>query len=131
MLHQRAEPAVALTGVEASKAFFAPWLAGSGEDQLWVAHVDDRTHCIHLASYDAGEHGSDFPVGEIVNDAVHFGSAGLIVAHGRAVDQCPGSIDAQAAERLATAADALNITLLDHLIFAGADCTSMRRIGLL
>jgi DNA repair protein RadC len=33
--------------------------------------------------------------------------------------------------RLASAAQALDCAVLDHLVFAGEQCTSLRRMGLL
>jgi DNA repair protein RadC len=36
-----------------------------------------------------------------------------------------------ATRRLASAAEAIDCTILDHLVFAGTECTSFRRVGLL
>ena len=64
--------------------------------------------------------------------AARLGSAGIVLAHNHASgDTRPSGRDARATRRLATVAEALDVTVLDHLIFAGADCTSMRRMGLL
>ena len=132
MLHQRAETPVALAGVEASKAFFAPCFAYAAREQLWVAHVDRQARCIHLASYDGDEQQVDFPVGEIIRDAANLGSAGIVLAHNHpSGDSRPSPSDARSTRKLATVAEALDVTVLDHLIFAGADCASMRRMGLL
>jgi DNA repair protein RadC len=132
MLHQRAETAVALSGVEASKAFFAPCFAEAQREQLWVAHVDRQARCIHLASYDGGEQQVDLPVRDIIRDAAQLGSAGVILAHNHpSGDSRPSPTDARSTRKLATAAEALDVTVLDHLIFAGRECTSMRRMGLL
>ena len=132
MLHQRAKTAVALAGVEASKAFFAPCFADARREQLWVAHVDEQARCIRLASYDGDESQVNLPVREIIRDAAELGSAGVVLAHNHpSGDARPSPSDARATRKLATAAEALDVTVLDHLIFAGADCTSMRRMGLL
>jgi DNA repair protein RadC len=132
MLHQRAETAVALAGVEASKAFFAPCFSGVTREQLWVAHLDHQARCIHLASYQGDEQQVDLPVREIIRDAAQLGSAGVVLAHNHpSGDSRPSPSDTQATRKLATAAEALDVTVLDHLIFAGPDCTSMRRMGLL
>jgi DNA repair protein RadC len=32
---------------------------------------------------------------------------------------------------LATAAEAIDCTLVDHLVFGGSECTSLRRLGYL
>ena len=121
-----------LAGVEARKTFFAPCFANTERERLYVAHVDRQARCIHLASYDGNEQQVDFPVREIVRDAARLGSAGIVLAHNHpSGDTRPSRSDAQATRRLATVAEALDVTVLDHLIFAGQDCTSMRRLGLL
>ena len=64
-----------------------------------------------------------------MRDAAQFGSAGLVVAQNRMGDGLRPHLTGT--RKLASAADALGVTLLDHLIFAGRDCASMRRLGLL
>jgi DNA repair protein RadC len=132
MLHQRPNPASTLAGVEASKAFFQPCLAGAQRDGLWVAHVDDRARCIHLASHELAGEAGGLPVHDIVCDAARFGSAGVVLAH-----QGSGAVGGPLAEHvrgtreLAAAGEVLDLTILDHLVFSGDQCTSMRRSGLL
>ncbi len=129
---QRAESPVALTGVEASRTFFAPCFAQSTSESLWVAHLDDEARCIHLASYDGDADSVDIPVRAIIGDAIRFDSAGIILAHNHPIGQAsPSRSDKVATRALAIAAEAIDLTLLDHLVFAGTDCASFRRMGLL
>ena len=130
---QRAESPVALTGVEASRTFFAPCFANATtEERLWVAHVDNDARCIHLASYDGGEDAVDIPVRSILGDAIRLESAGIVLAHNHPSGQCmPSRSDKVATRALAIAAEAIDLQLLDHLVFAGEDCASFRRMGLL
>jgi DNA repair protein RadC len=46
-------------------------------------------------------------------------------------DARPSESDCRVTRRLAAAAEILDCTILDHLVFAGSDCTSLRRMGLL
>ena len=131
---QRAELPVTLAGVEASRAFFAPCFASAADrETLWVAHLDDQSRCIHLASYGGQKVDCiDFPVREILCDAVLRGSAGVVLAHNHpSGDAAPSASDRQATKRLTLAANAIDLTVVDHLIFAGDDCTSLRRMGVL
>ena len=129
---QRAEHPVALNGVEASRSFFAPCFASDQIERLWVAHVDDKAHCIHLASYDGGVDSVDIPVRSIIGDAIRLDSAGIVLAHNHPSGNVgPSRSDKVATRALAIAAEAIDLTLLDHLVFAGEDCTSFRRLGLL
>lgn len=134
MGYQRAELPVELNGLEAAKAFFAEcFLDGdSDREQLFVAHVDNHARCVHLSRHQGDESGADFPLRQIIADAAMHGSAGIVLAHNHpSGDATPSESDCRATRRLVQAAEALDCTVLDHLIFAGPDCTSLRRIGLL
>lgn len=129
---QRAEYPVALAGVEASRSFFAPCFVNQNTERLWVAHVDEQAQCIHLVSYDGSEDSVDIPVRAIIGDAIRLDSAGVVLAHNHPSGNCaPSRSDKVATRALAIAAEAIDLTLLDHLVFAGEDCASFRRLGLL
>jgi DNA repair protein RadC len=134
MRYQRAELPLKLDGLAAAKAFFAGCFAESGSDResLWVAHVDQQARCIHLSRHDGDATCAAFPLRDIIADAAEHRSAGIVLAHNHpSGDPKPSDSDCRATRRLASAAEALDCTVLDHLIFAGAECTSFRRIGLL
>jgi DNA repair protein RadC len=134
MRYQRAETPLKLDGLAAARSFFAGCMADLDpkRESLLVAHVDDAARCLHLERYDGNENGADFPLRRIIADALTHGSAGLILAHNHpSGDSTPSESDRRVTRRLASAAEALDCTVLDHLVFAGRDCTSFRRIGLL
>jgi DNA repair protein RadC len=134
MRFQRAEPALKLDGLAAAQTFFAGCFADADptRESLWVAHVDDEARCIHLSRHDGDESGGDFPLRTIIADAASHGSAGIVLAHNHpSGNPAPSGSDCRATRRLANAAEAIDCTILDHLVFAGADCTSFRRMGLL
>jgi DNA repair protein RadC len=67
-----------------------------------------------------------------VLNAIQHNSAGVIVAHNHpSGDARPSDSDCKATRRLVLVAEALDLAVLDHLIFAGAECTSLRQLGLL
>jgi len=134
MRYQRAELPLKLDGLAAARDFFAGCFAEEDprRERLWVAHVDDSAHCLHVSSHDGDETGADFPIREIIADAAAHGIAGIVIAHNHpSGDARPSDSDCRAMRRLATAAEALDCTVLDHLVFAGHECTSFRRMGLL
>lgn len=134
MRYQRAEPSLKLDGLAVARTFFAGCLAEGDpqREQLWVAHVDDEANCLHVSRHDGDESGGSFPLREIIADAVSHGSAGIVIAHNHpSGDARPSDSDCRSTRRLAIAAEALDCAILDHLIFAGADCTSLRRLGYL
>lgn len=100
---------------------------------MMVAHVDQQARCIGLAEY-RGEAGhADLPLREILGEAIKLGSAGLVLAHNHpSGDTTPSRADCAVTRRLATAGEAMDLTILDHLIFGqDGNCCSMRRMGLL
>jgi DNA repair protein RadC len=134
MRYQRAELPLKLDGLAAARDFFAGCLADGDptRENLWVAHVDEEAHCLHVSRHLGDESEADFPLREIILDAAHHRSAGIVLAHNHpSGDPRPSDSDCRATRRLAAAADALDCTVLDHLVFAGTECSSLRRLGYL
>ena len=134
MRYQRAETPLNLNGLADARSFFAGCMtdADPTRESLWVAHVDEEARCVHLSRHDGDETGAHFPLRQIIADAAVHGSAGIVLAHNHpSGDPTPSDSDCRATRRLASAAEALDCTILDHLVFAGTDCASFRRLGLL
>jgi DNA repair protein RadC len=130
---QRAESPSILAGYEAGRSFFAPCFAAAPTlERLWVAHVDDEARCIHLASYDSSLDADDLPIRDILGDAIRLDSAGIVLAHNHPGGDCaPSTTDRAATTALGVAAEAIELTVLDHLVFGDEGCASFRRMGLL
>jgi DNA repair protein RadC len=134
MRYQRAELPLKLDGLAATRRFFAGCMADAdpAHESLWVAHVDAEARCVHLERYPGDKNGAVFPLRAIIADAAELGSAGILLAHNHpSGDPRPSDSDCRATRRLASAAEALDCAVLDHLVFAGTECTSFRRMGLL
>jgi len=134
MRYQRAESPALLNGHEAARRFFASCFKAEdrSREQLLVAHVDSAARCIHVEQYDGESASVGMPVRQIVADAAKLGSAGVVLAHNHpSGDSKPSDADYRATRKLARAGEAIDLAILDHLIFAGRDCSSMRRMGLL
>ena len=134
MRYQRAELPLKLDGLASAKAFFSGCIADSDPalESLWVAHLDDEARCLHLTRHAGDESGTDFPLRSIIADAAVHGTAGLVLAHNHpSGDPTPSDGDRRATRRLACAAEALDCTVVDHLVFGDGKCTSFRQLGLL
>jgi len=134
MRHQRAELPLKLDGLAAAREFFAGCFAeeDARRETLWVAHVDDQARCLHVSCHHGDESGTSFPIREIIADAAIRGSAGILLAHNHpSGDARPSDSDFRATRRLATAAEALDCAVIDHLVFGGGGYTSLRRLGYL
>ncbi|ODU22171.1 MAG: hypothetical protein ABS87_03495 [Sphingomonas sp. SCN 67-18] len=114
-------------------ALFSPGLARAPREMLWVAHLDDEHGLIGLRfRYSASRCAVDFPVRAIVEDAMALGSRGLVLAHNHpGGDASPSAADLEATRVLATVARPIGLSLYDHLVFAGAQCVSLREAGYL
>jgi len=131
---QRAEYPALLTGHGSACRFFAPYfdIDDPLSEQLWVAHVDGANRCIHVERHKGGPASVGIPVRMIVAEAARRGSAGILLAHNHpSGDPRPSDADHRATRKLARALEAIDLSLLDHLIFADGQCSSMRRLGLL
>ncbi len=134
MRYQRTEFPLKLDGFGSARGFFAGCFADSDplRESLWVAHVDDQARCLHLTRHEGDEAGANFPLRSIIADAAAHCSAGIVLAHNHpSGDATPSAEDCRATRRLASAAEALDCAILDHLVFAGTECTSLRGMGLL
>ena len=134
MRYQRAELPLKLDGLAAAREFFAGCMADTdpARESLWVAHIDEQARCLHVSRHEGDKTGAEFPLREIILDAARHGSAGIILAHNHpSGDARPSDSDCRATRRLAAAAEALDCTIVDHLVFAGSDCSSFRRLGYL
>ena len=134
MRYQRVETPVVLNGLTSARAFFETCLneADPSQENLWVAHLDDEAHCVHLSRHEGDACGVEFPLRTIIIDAARHGTAAILLAHNHpSGNPRPSESDLRATRRLATAADAMGCRLLDHLVFAGPECRSMRRLGFL
>lgn len=134
MRYQRAERPLKLDGLTAAQSFFRDCIANADprRENLWVAHIDAQANCLHFSRHQGESSGAEFPIGTIIADAALHGSAGIILAHNHpSGDPAPSASDCRATRRLATAAEALDCTIVDHLVFAGDQCSSFRERGLL
>lgn len=134
MRFQLAEKPAILNGQEAARRFFSAGFHPGNDhlERLWVAHVDTAARCLHVECYEGQPDSVDLPVRDIIIDAARLGSAGIILAHNHpGGDDRPSRADCCAMRKLARVGEAIDLTILDHLIFAGERCSSMRRMGLL
>jgi DNA repair protein RadC len=134
MRHHPPELPLKLDGLAAARKFFSGCVADSDpkRESLWVAHVDDELRCLHLTRHEGDETGALFPLRTIIADAAQHGSTGIVLAHNHpSGDARPSDLDFRCTRRLATAAEALDCAVLDHLVFGGDECTSFRKMGLL
>jgi len=126
------QPPVVRTAEDAAR-LFAPLFADLRREKLLVAHLDTDSRL--LALVEAGDGAAsrvELPLRAIIADALRLGSAGIILAHCHpSGDPEPSEADRASTARLSQVAAWLEISLHDHLIFAGEEWRSFRAMGLL
>lgn len=113
-------------------ALFAPYFRSLREERLATAYFDMSGGLIdlHLVHGDAAS--ISFPLRRIVQSALAADAAAVMLAHNHpSGDTRPSLADREMTRKLAAALRALDIRLLDHLIFAGDGTESFRALGLL
>ncbi|MGI8931618.1 MAG: JAB domain-containing protein [Sphingomicrobium sp.] len=135
MRYQRVESPALLNGHEAARRFFASCFGSEdgATERLLVAHLDRTAQCIHLDQFEGEAAWVGLPVRSILADAARLGSVGVVLAHNHpSGDAQPSKADCRATRALSQAGEVIDLTVLDHLIFAGdGQCRSMRQMGLL
>ena len=134
MRYQRAEHPLKIDDLAAARTFFGGCVAeaDSTRESLWVAHLDADSYCMRLTRHPGDEFGLEFPLASIIADAATHGTKAIVLAHNHpSGDPTPSQADCRATRRLASAAEALDCAVADHLVFGGSQCTSFRQQGLL
>ncbi|RZF64303.1 DNA repair protein [Sphingomonas populi] len=97
------------------------------------AYVDPEWRLLGVRTRPSNEpHTVEVPIRIIVADALTFDAAGVVMAHNHpSGDPTPSEGDRALTRRLARALDGVGVRLIDHLVLAGRETASFRRIGLL
>ncbi|QIK79348.1 hypothetical protein G7077_10985 [Sphingomonas piscis] len=134
MQHQRAELPARITGSAEAESFFTSCFSDCDPtvENLFVAHLDSQARCLHLSRHIGDACSTDFPLRTIVATAASLGTAGLVLAHNHpSGDSRPSLSDFRATKKLCAVAEALDCFVLDHLVFGGGQCSSMRQLGVI
>ena len=71
------------------------------------------------------------PIRTVAVDALAFGAHGVIIAHNHpSGDAAPSARDVAFTRALAAGLRTLEVVLLDHLVIAGDELTSLRAMGI-
>jgi len=119
-----------LGSLSATRPFFEECFATVDlrRETLWVAHLDEEANCLYLAKYQGDETSAPCPTEEILADAIEHGTCGLVLAHNHPGGRSyPSMHDLRMTQSLAVRASSIQCTVVDHLIFAGAECNSFRQ----
>jgi DNA repair protein RadC len=105
---------------------------GQSAETIIVLHLDSVGRLLGRSEHPGDLDGADLPLRPILAEALRLDARGMIVAHNHpSGNATPSTEDIEVTRILAETSRRLEIRVIDHLIFAGEDCTSFRALGLL
>ncbi len=130
LLHDREKPAV-VTSPEDAFALLASELLGAESEELWGLYLDVRHRPLARVALTRGTRTQTIvDPSAVFRKALQVGAHAVIVAHNHpSGDATPSLEDFTATTRLVELGQLLGITVLDHLVIAGAKFTSLRTHG--
>jgi len=124
--------AMLIATAEDAAALLQPFVEGP-DGHVAVLHLDgaQRVIAVTPAPRDEAEAG-ELPVAAILRAALRLGADGIVVGYARADgDLEPSESERESTRRLAEAAAAMGVRLMDQLLFGSGACRSYRALGLL
>ncbi len=120
-----------LTTVDACGAYLAPFFIGRRNETVFLLCLDAK--CKVLCCKEIGEgsvNSAGVPIRRIVETALAANASTVVLAHNHPSGLAlPSNEDIQTTQRLAVALDAVEITLIDHIIVADDDFVSLAQSG--
>lgn len=128
--HKFESAAVVLAGAKAVQEFLDLVFSERNQELMVVAFCDDQLRLLQSLSFPGSKASVQVSIPDIFRCAVEYSA--LLVAHNHpSGDPRPSEADTTLTGRLVRAAEALDVMLLDHLIFAQDRMFSFRQAGLL
>ena len=121
-----------LYGLKESVALFSEQFRDADHEVLWIAHVSSDLRFLKLVDYHGDQSCVIAPVREIITDVLESKSDAIVLAHNHlSGDPRPSPDDILFTSKLCSISKEMDFTVLDHIIFAGRQWSSMRQLGLM
>ena len=116
-----------------AQALLMPRFLGRNEEMVFALLLDAKGKCLALEAIHQGSvNASEVSVRKIAALAIGANAAGVILAHNHPGGvSTPSREDVLTTQHIQSTLAAMEIQLVDHLVFADRDFTSMRQSGLL
>lgn len=118
---------------DAVVSWASPRLGPLGYEEFWVIGLDGRNGLTTLRCIArGGQHGCALTARDVLRPALVDGASAIVVVHNHpSGDAAPSTEDIQMTRALAAACDVVSMPLLDHVIVARSEATSLLDLGLL
>ena len=133
---RRGENAQKITKITSSKNVFEllqPTMGELQHEEFWIVYLNNANKVLHTAQMSKGGiTGTLVDVRLVMKQALELGAVALILAHNHPSGTLkPSSADKQITKKLSTAANALDVKVLDHLIITQKEYFSFADEGVL
>jgi len=132
MASEHQQTSTLISDSKSAAALFAPDLASLPYEELHVALLDAEMRLLKRTAIPGSNSSVAMPIRALMTEALALDARCLVIAHNHPFgDPTPSQADKAVTRHLAEIAGALEIRLVDHLVFAGDRCASFREMGLL
>jgi len=115
-----------------AETLLRPLLAHAEREAVFVLYLDSHGVVLGIDAFPGGTDTADLPLREVMHAALRLDARRLVLARNHSSgDPFPSQGDLETTRTLALVAQRLGIRLVDHLIFAAGQCTSLKGEGLL
>lgn len=123
---RREEVVEKVTKIKSSRSVFEllqPIIGELPHEEFWIVYLNNSNNVMHNAQLSKGGiTGTLVDVRLVLKQALEFGAVALVLAHNHPSGTLkPSAADKQITKKLKTAAEALDIKVLDHLIITQKD----------
>ena len=123
-------PSCRIADLAAARALFAS-LRDATVEMVAVAYLDPNRRLLGMRHIVGGRDQVVISIRTVAVDALAFGAVGVIIAHNHpSGDATPSERDVAFTRALAAGLRTLEVALLDHLVIAGDEVTSLRATGI-
>lgn len=133
---RRMEDTSKITKIKSSHDVFEllyPLIGELQHEEFWIVYLNNSNKVVHKAQLSKGGiTGTLVDVRLVLKQALELGAVGIVLAHNHPSGTLkPSTADRQITNKLKTAAEALDIKILDHLILARHQYISFADKGIL
>ncbi len=128
-LEDRSSPGQIVNRSEEAAALLAPYFYGAKNEMVYILCLDGKHKALGVRKVSEGSiHASDISIRRIVEEAMSLRAAALYLAHNHVSNiALPSAADWQSTDTIRAALSAVQLQLIDHLIFVDGDMVSLNQ----
>ncbi|MES2420894.1 MAG: JAB domain-containing protein [Pseudomonadota bacterium] len=124
-------PSPRIADLAAARALFSG-LRNATVEMVAVAYLDPNRRLLGMRHVVGGRDQAAISIRTVAADALAFGAVGVVIAHNHPSGSVtPSARDVTFTRALAAGLRTLEVVLLDHLVIAGVQVTSLRAMGVI